>query len=89
MIYSISIDFFQLKTEIPCTYTTQESYILVPGVASSGGIVRASFQFRTHDEDGLLLYHQMNDPSEVRVSKNKTGYHSEVVQLFDWLLFFS
>ena len=32
-----------------------------------GGVVRAEFEFRTHDEDGLLLYHQMNDPSEVRV----------------------
>lgn len=63
-----------LKTEMPCTYTTQESYILVPGVASSGGIVRASFQFRTHDEDGLLLYHQMNDPSEVRVRIDRDGF---------------
>ena len=32
-----------------------------------GGVVRAKLEFRTHDEDGLLLYHQMIDPSEVKV----------------------
>ncbi|KAL4229221.1 biological adhesion [Mactra antiquata] len=63
-----------LETEVPCTYTSLESYITIPGVTSSGGVVRASFQFRTHDEDGLLLYHQMNDPSEVRVRLDRDGF---------------
>lgn len=64
----------RLKKEIPCTFTSQESYILKSGVGTLGGVVRAGFQFRTHDEDGLLLYHQMNDPSEVRVRIDRDGF---------------
>ena len=61
--------FLQLTTDVPCTFVSLESYILKSGV-QAGGTVRAKFQFRTHDEDGLLMYHQMNDQSEVRVSRN-------------------
>jgi len=43
-----------------------ESYIKAAGMASTGGTVRASFQFRTHDEDGLLFFHQMTE-GEVQV----------------------
>lgn len=56
----------QIVTDVPCTYSSLESYILVTSDQASG-VVRAKFQFRTHDEDGLMMYHSMNDPSEVRV----------------------
>ena len=69
--------FLQLTTDVPCTFVSLESYILKTGV-QAGGTVRAKFQFRTHDEDGLLMYHQMNDQSEVRVSRKYflLQYHS-------------
>ena len=56
----------QIVTDVPCTFSSLESYLLV-GADQASGVVRAKFQFRTHDEDGLILYHAMNEPSEVKV----------------------
>ena len=67
-------NYLQLITDVPCTFSSLESYILVQ--VQQGGVVRAKFQFRTHDEDGLILYHSMNDPSEVRVGKTHSINHS-------------
>jgi len=63
----------QLATDVPCTFSSLESYLLLDGM-DPDGTVKAKFQFRTHDEDGLLLYHQMNDPSEVRVRLDRDGF---------------
>jgi len=57
----------QLRTDVPVTFTSVESFIKVSGMTSSGGTVRASFQFRTHDEDGLMLYHKLDKNGEIEV----------------------
>lgn len=62
-----------LQTEVPCTFSSYESYIYITGM-QAGGPIRAQFQFRTHDEDGLLMYHQMADQMEVRVRIDKDGF---------------
>lgn len=51
------------------TFTSLESSVKVSGQSTSGGTVKASFQFRTHDEDGLMLYHKLDKNGEVSVSR--------------------
>lgn len=62
-----------IVTDVPCTFSSLESYLLVSADQASG-VVRAKFQFRTHDEDGLILYHAMNEPSEVKVRVDRSGF---------------
>ncbi|KAK3612149.1 hypothetical protein CHS0354_016528 [Potamilus streckersoni] len=62
----------RLETDVPCSFPSYSSYIQLSGY-QPGGPVRVKFEFRTYDEDGLLLYHQMNDPSQITVTLNKDG----------------
>ncbi|XP_041371694.1 neurexin-4-like [Gigantopelta aegis] len=62
-----------IASAVPVTFASSESYLKVD--APAGGPVRVSFEFRTHDEDGLLVYHPLSaENSGVTVRINSLGY---------------
>ncbi|GAB1600199.1 neurexin-4-like [Argonauta hians] len=66
----------QLDSITPLTFSTGTSHIEIIGDTSGvgSGFVRASFDFRTHNTGGMLLYHKMNDNKIVQVSLNSDGH---------------
>ncbi|KAL5009720.1 hypothetical protein ScPMuIL_012025 [Solemya velum] len=61
-----------LSTPMPVTFPNFDSYIKKSGIAA-GGPVRVRFEFRTHDEDGLLLQHELSDSGSIEVRLRYRG----------------
>ncbi|XP_062588516.1 neurexin-4-like [Saccostrea cucullata] len=58
---------------MPATFFSLDSYILTTSDAG-GNAFRVRFDFRTHDEDGILLYHEFQTGGFFRASLDKDGY---------------
>ncbi|XP_060068811.1 neurexin-4-like [Ylistrum balloti] len=58
---------------IPMTFFTFDSFAVLKGF-DAGGAIRLQFDFRTHDEDGILLHHDMEDGGSIEVKLDGVGY---------------
>ncbi|KAK7092596.1 neurexin-4-like isoform X2 [Littorina saxatilis] len=57
----------------PVTFPTLEAHLQIEATSSTG--IQADLEFRTHDEDGLLVYHPMSqDDSGLTVMIDSDGY---------------
>ncbi|XP_050406137.1 neurexin-4 [Patella vulgata] len=64
-----------ISSDIPISFPSSESQLIVPG--SSTEPIRVAFEFRTHDTNGLLVYHPCNAVgSYVSVQLDENGFIS-------------
>nr|KAG5692255.1 hypothetical protein BaRGS_011755 [Batillaria attramentaria] len=67
--------FCGMSAATPVTFPTLESHIKLEATSSTG--IMAQFDFRTHDEDGLLVYHPMaQEDSGLTVIIDEDGFVS-------------
>jgi len=64
-------EFCNVQPKVPITFPTLESRLFITTV--SGQVVHVAFEFRTHDSDGLLVYHGMNN-GYAMVQVDENGY---------------
>lgn len=66
----------QLEKIVPITFPTITASMDVVGEPSGvgSGTVRASLDFRTHNTDGLIFYHEFSEKGFVKVELNSEGY---------------
>ncbi|XP_071101429.1 neurexin-4-like [Haliotis cracherodii] len=63
-----------ISSSIPVTFPTTKSYLKLSG-RDAGGPIRVNFDFRTHDENGMLMYHALEEAgSGVTVTLDNNGY---------------
>ncbi|CAL1542707.1 unnamed protein product [Lymnaea stagnalis] len=60
--------------KVPITFPTLESYLFITAI--SGRVIHVQFDFRTHDKDGLLVFHKMGTGTDatVTVTINESGF---------------
>lgn len=63
----------KMTAPMPATFYSLDSYIKTSSDAG-GGVFRVRFEFRTHDEDGILLYHEFQEGGNIRAFLDKDGY---------------
>lgn len=63
----------KMTAPMPATFYSLDSYIRTSSDAG-GGVFRVRFEFRTHDEDGILLYHEFQEGGNIRAFLDKDGY---------------
>ncbi|KAI8777902.1 neurexin-4 [Biomphalaria glabrata] len=68
-------------TKVPITFPTLDSLLLV--TALSGRVFHIQFDFRTHDKDGLLVYHKMSDDASIIAAIDEDGYVKYTVITLD------
>ncbi|XP_005094025.2 neurexin-4 [Aplysia californica] len=66
-----------VEAKIPITFPTLESHLFITTV--SGQVVHVSLEFRTHDNDGLLVYHPVKN-GYVAVQVDENGFISYTIQ---------
>lgn len=59
-----------MTAPMPATFYSLDSYIRTTSDAG-GSAFRVKFEFRTHDEDGILLFHEFQAGGSIKVSKSK------------------
>ena len=65
---------------MPVTFPTLESHLEF--TATSGTGIQAQMEFRTHDEDGLLIYHPMSqENSGLTVSALPESFQSQALPI--------
>lgn len=60
--------FCGMSTAAPVTFPTLDSHLRIQQSSSTG--IMAQFEFRTHDEDGLLVYHPMGQENNALTQKD-------------------
>lgn len=63
-----------MTAPMPATFYSLDSYIKTSSDAG-GDVFRVRFEFRTHDEDGILLYHEFQEGGNIRV--RRLNYNGE------------
>ena len=59
-----------MTAPMPATFYSLDSYIRTTSDAG-GSAFRVKFEFRTHDEDGILLFHEFQAGGSIKVSQSK------------------
>ncbi|XP_059162405.1 neurexin-4-like [Physella acuta] len=73
-----------VAAKVPITFPSLASHLFV--TALSGRVIHVSLDFRTHDEDGLLVYHPMNADSYLTIMLDQDGYIKYSLKTADGVL---